>query len=112
MLHLGRPWDRKAVTDAKFGPGDCLVSEVRGEAPRNGGHSRLMSARLQDGPMELILHPYPKSANAQRPDRIGFPVRPRGVKEHATHASKMRRRLASGRTPGLRWLRPMAGLDP
>ena len=84
MLHLGRPWDRKAVTDAKFGPGDCLVSEVRGEAPMNGGHSRLMSARLHDGPVELILHPYPKSANAQHPDRIGFPVRPRGVKEHET----------------------------
>jgi hypothetical protein len=43
-----------------------------------------MSARFQDGPVELILHPYPKNANAQRPDRIGFPVRPRGVKEHET----------------------------
>ncbi len=84
MLHLGRPWDRRAIIDAKFGPSDCLVSEVRGEAPRNGGHSRLMSAKLQDGPIELILHPYPKTGNAQRPDRIGFPVRPRGVKEHET----------------------------
>lgn len=84
MLHLGRPWDRRAVADGKFGPNDCLVSEVRGEAPKNGGHSKLMSARLQDGPVELILHPYPKSSNAQRPDRIGFPVRPRVVKEHET----------------------------
>ncbi len=84
MLHLGRPWDRKAVVDAKFGPNDCLVSEVRGVAPKNGGHSRLMSATLHDGPMELILHPYPKGANGQRPDRIGFPVRPRSVKDIET----------------------------
>lgn len=84
MLHLGRPWDRAAVSDKTFGPADCLVSEVRGEAPRNGGHSRLMSGHFQDGPVELILHPYPKTANAQRPARIGFPVRPRVVKEHET----------------------------
>lgn len=93
MLHLGRPWNRKAVADARFGPTDCLVSEVRGEAPRNGGHSRLMSARLQDGPVELILHPYPKTTNAQRPDRIGFPVRPRGVKEHETPEDVQAREL-------------------
>lgn len=84
MLHLGRPWDSRAVADATFGPSDCLVSEVRGEAPRNGGHSRLMSARLHDGPVELILHPYPKTSNALRPSRVGFPVRPRIVKEHET----------------------------
>lgn len=93
MLHLGRPWDRRAIADAKFGPNDCLVSEVRGEAPRNGGHSRLMSAKLQEGPIELILHPYPKSTNAQRPDRIGFPVRPRGVKEHETPEDLQAREL-------------------
>lgn len=84
MLHLGRPWDRKSVSDGKFGPNDCLVSEMRGEAARGGGHSRLMSGRYQDGPVELILHPYPKTKNAVRPDRVGFPVRPRGVKEHET----------------------------
>ncbi|KQZ57381.1 hypothetical protein ASD63_23565 [Ensifer sp. Root558] len=84
MLHLGRPWDRRAIADARFGPNDCLVSEVRGEAPKNGGHSRLMAAKLHDGSIELILHPYPKSVNAQRPDRIGFPIRPRGIKEHET----------------------------
>ena len=93
MLHLGRPWNRKAIAGAGFGPGDCLVSEVRGEAPRNAGHSRLMSAKLQEGPVELILHPYPKTTNAQRPDRIGFPVRPRGAKEHETPEDVQAREL-------------------
>lgn len=93
MLHLSRPWDGKSVPDGKFGPNDCLVSEIRGEPGRGGGHSRLMSGRLRDGPMELILHPYPKTANAQRPDRIGFPVRPRVIKEHETSEDVRAREL-------------------
>ncbi|MBY4606383.1 DUF2357 domain-containing protein [Rhizobium sp. 9T] len=82
MLHLARPWDRSGLES--FGPSDCLVSEIAGDAPRRGGHARLMRTQLRDGVRELILHPYPKGGYALNPLRQGFPVRPRTAKEHET----------------------------
>ena len=65
-------------------------------AARHPGMAAIPSScppRLQDGPVELILHPYPKSPNGQRPDRIGFPVRPRVAKEHETPEDVQAREL-------------------
>ncbi len=84
MLHLRRPWDRMGLPQDGFGPTDCLISEIAGDAPRKGGHSRLMRSQLRDGARELVLHPYPKGGNAKAPLRTGFPVRPRGPKEQET----------------------------
>lgn len=93
MLHLGRPWDHTGLSDEGFGPNDCLISEVTGEAPRKGGHARLMRAQLRDGVRELVLHPYPKGGNAKAPLRTGFPVRPRAPKEHETPEEAREREL-------------------
>lgn len=79
MTRLGRPWAGAFLSpDTPFGPGDCLLSEVRGGARQadSGRVDRCVLMRGQSGSQTLFLHPYPKRATAKNPDRHGFPVRP------------------------------------
>ncbi|RVK31045.1 hypothetical protein CN163_26780 [Sinorhizobium meliloti] len=97
MLHLARPWNQMGLKDTAFGPGDCLLSEISGGASRSAGESLLMRSTLHGRTTELVLHPYPKSGSAQRPDRAGFPVRPSNHSDRETpeeaHARNLLRRM-------------------
>lgn len=74
MLHLARPWDHRGLPG--FGPGDCLLSEVRGGTSVRDVHSLLMRSTLQGQRTDLVLHPYPRGGKGTLPQRSGFPARP------------------------------------
>lgn len=93
MLNLARPWERKGVGARGFSIGDCLLSEVEGVPNRQGGHSSLMQSNLRGKDVSLILHPYPKKANAEKPLRTGFPQRPRSSKEDETEEERQAREI-------------------
>ncbi|WP_406872602.1 hypothetical protein WHT83_24080 [Aminobacter sp. P9b] len=93
MIHLARPWDSRGLTGSAFGPGDCLVSEVRGAAAKLSGHSLLMRSNVRGENVDLVLHPYPKGGTGHGPARVNFPVRPRGQKEAETPEEENSREL-------------------
>lgn len=82
MLHLSRPWE--GLGRPAFGGQDCLISEVTGTVARNIEHSVLMRSTLRGELTHLLLHPYPRKGHALLPQRSGFPLRPRAVKEQET----------------------------
>ncbi len=82
MLHLARPWE--GLGRSAFGGQDCLISEVTGQVAKNIEHSLLMRSTLRGELTCLLLHPYPRTGHAVLPQRNGFPIRPRAVKEQET----------------------------
>lgn len=82
MSRLVRPWAGRFLDEeTAFGPGDSLLSEITGPLPKDQEFVLLMQGALQGQGKALCLHPYPKREAALRPDRDGFPVRPRTGQE-------------------------------
>lgn len=84
MVRLTRPWDQQAATGNSYSSTDCLISEVEGGLPRGVEYSVLMEMGLGEQHRRLLLHPYPRSENAIDPERLGFPIRPRFVRDAQT----------------------------
>lgn len=84
MPRFDRPWrmlDRG--DDSAYQPSDCLLFEdVR--PPVRTEHVLLMKGGVRGEDRFLCLHPYPKRDNGLRPDRAGFPIRPRQGQEPAS----------------------------
>ena len=75
-MRLSRPWANEGIADAtSFGPADCLLS-LGSEGARDC--VELMPALVRGKSGMLVIHPYPsRRSDESRPDRCGFPVRPR-----------------------------------
>jgi hypothetical protein len=97
MIRRARPWDLEAIEGDAFRSMDCLISEVEGAVPKGTEHSILMEGSIRGSKSALLLHPYPRNENAINPERIGFPIRPRFVRDAQTvseeHAQNTLRRM-------------------
>lgn len=84
MAGLRRPWSSELMgpTDV-FGPADCLMAEMPTLTPQGAAASVLLRGSYQGRERSLLLHPYPKRAQAEAPARAGFPARPK-IGEEAT----------------------------
>lgn len=61
-----------------FGPDDCLmITYDSAKPPKTVARAVLMSGTFRSQDICLALCPYPKRDHATKPDRAGFPVRPR-----------------------------------
>jgi hypothetical protein len=81
MLRLTRPWAQSGLAeDVAFGPADCLLGEAKPPLPQAIERAALMRSVAT----ELWLHPYPRQSAGSRPERQGFPVRPREGHEPKT----------------------------
>ena len=79
-----RPWDVEVVRDRPFGPSDCLVCEATQAEAESTEHSVLMRGTVQGAERVLLQYPYPGKSSDEKPERHGFPLRPRFVREART----------------------------
>lgn len=78
MRRLSRPWSARYLPeDRPFCPDDCLIITYERTPPQGVAHVVLMKGSVRGQETCLALCPYPKREHAAKPERTGFPVRPR-----------------------------------
>lgn len=82
MRRLSRPWSARSIPEERpFGADDCLIGIYERHSKDIPRHVVLMRGAVRGQERSLALFPYPKRGKDVRPDRAGFPVRPRRGQE-------------------------------